>query len=274
MSVDDAGGVTVPMKIAGQEVQLLVDTGGAGSMLSAATATRLGLETHHINSGEFRMFGGVHVDRFVTAHDILIGNLKAPDYEFQIIPDGALAPGTDGTLAPDILLAFDNDFDFANGKLNLISADHCPGDVVYWTKEAYSDLHFWLSSDRHIRLQVELDGKSVLADLDTGSSESSMSLDTAEQLFGFSEKSPDFKLAEGVHFNHMTAIPTFVYPFKTLAFGGVTVSNPRIFLNRMADSQMDTAPRFTLGMNVLRRLHLYISYRDKTLYITGASAHR
>ena len=273
ISFDDAGGTLVPVKVDGQDVELLVDTGGVGSMLTAAAADRLGLETHHIGSAEFRMFGGVHIDRYVTTHDILIGNLKAADYEFQILPDGVLPKGVSGTLAPDILLAFDNDFDFANARLNLISADHCPGEVVYWTKEPYAELHFQLGPAGSIQLHVELDGKSVLAGLDTGSSESSLSLDSAEQLFGFSEQSPELKVAEGA-INGLTAIRTYVYPFKTLSFGGVTVTNPKIHLNRMADSQMEGAPRFLLGMNVLRQLHLYISYKDKTLYITGASAHR
>jgi predicted aspartyl protease len=80
----------VAIKIGTQEVELLVDTGGAGSMLTAAAAERLGLETHFISSAEYRMFGGMHIDRYVTAHDILIGNLKAGNYEFQILPDGVL----------------------------------------------------------------------------------------------------------------------------------------------------------------------------------------
>lgn len=274
MSFDAGGNPVVPMTIGGQEVEMLVDTGGAGSMLTAPAAARLGLETHHIGSAEFRMFGGVHIDRYVTAHDIRLGNMKAADYEFQILPDGMSPPGVSGTLAPDILLAFDIDFDFANAKLNLISPDHCPGEVVYWTKDPYADLHFHLGPAGSIQITVELNGKSVLADLDTGSSNSSMSLDSAEALFGFSEQSPDLKVAEGVAINGMTAIRSFVYPFKTLSFGGVTVTNPKMYLHRMADSQMAGVPRFLLGMNVLRQLHLYISYRDKTLYITGASAHR
>lgn len=271
MGFDDAGGAVVPMTIDAHEVKLLVDTGGFGSMLTAATAARLGLETRHV-IGEMTMFGGMRIDRYVTAHDILIGNLKAANYEFLILPDGVLH-GADGTLAPDILLAFDNDFDFANTKLNLMSADHCPGEVVYWTKEPYAELHFRLDQARHIELHVELDGKSVLALLDTGSSQSNMSLDSAQALFGLSDDNPDLKVAEGVFINGMKNIPTYYYPFKALQFGGVAVNNPKIHLNRNSDAQPGDEPRLTLGMNILRQLHFYISYRDKTLYITPASAH-
>jgi predicted aspartyl protease len=270
-SFDDSGGMVVPMKIGTREVSLLVDTGGIGSMLTAATAAQLGLETHHISSVEFRGFGGVLIDRYVTAHDIVIGNLKTANYEFPILPDGTLH-GADGILAPDILLAFDNDFDFAHARLNLMSADHCPGEVVYWTKEPYAELHLRLDEQRHIEFHVELDGKSVLAFLDTGASQSIMSLDSAESLFGFAEDNPDLKLVEGVAPNGLTNIHTYVYPFRTLTFGGVTVNHPRIFLHHLAESQLSAVPRLTVGMNVLRQLHLYISYRDKTLYITPASA--
>lgn len=272
MGFDDSGGAVVPMKIGTREIKLLVDTGGIGSMLTAGTAAELGLETHHISSLELRGFGGVHVDRYVTAHDIVIGNLKSADYEFLILPDGMLH-GADGILAPDILLAFDNDFDFTNARLNLLSSDHCPGEVVYWTKDPYAELHFRLDEQRHIEFHVELDGKAVLAFLDTGASQSFMSLDSAESLFGLSEDNPDLKVAEGVAPNGLTNIHTYVYPFKTLTFGGVTVNHPKIFLHRLAESKMGEVPRLTVGMNVLRQLHLYFSYRDKTLYITPASAH-
>jgi len=272
MSFDDAGGAVVPMKIGAEEVELLVDTAGAGSMLTATAAARLGLETHHINSAEFKMFGGVNIDRYVTAHDIVIGNLKAANYEFQILPDGVLN-GADGTLAPDILLAFDNDFDFANARLNLIAADHCPGEVVYWTKSPFAELHFRLDEQRHIELHVELDGRSVLAVLDTGATQSDMSLDSAQALFGLSDENPDLKVAEGVFTNGITSIHTYSYPFKTLTFGGVAVNNPKIFLHRLSESQLGGVPRLTVGMNIVRQLHLYISYKDKTLYITSASAH-
>jgi predicted aspartyl protease len=269
---DDSGGAVVPMKIGTEEVKLLVDTGGIGSMLTAAKAAELGLEPHHISSVELRGFGGVQIDRYVTAHDIVIGNLKTANYEFPILPDGTLH-GADGILAPDILLAFDNDFDFADARLNLVSADHCPGEVVYWTKDPYAELHFRLDEQRHIEFHVELEGKSVLAFLDTGASQSFMSLDSAESLFNLSEDNPDLKVAEGVAPNGLRNIHTYVYPFETLTFGGVTVNHPKIFLNRLAESQLANVPRLTVGMNIIRQLHLYISYRDKTLYITPASAH-
>ena len=58
------------------------------------------------------------------------------------------------------------------------------------------------------------------------------------------------------------------YPFKSLTFGGVAIDNPDIVLVPDAQSRFPGGHRFVLGMNILRRLHLYIAYREKKLYVT------
>jgi hypothetical protein len=86
-----------------------------------------------------------------------------------------------------------------------------------------------------------------------------MSLEKAEDLFDIDEKT----MTE--HKGH--------YPFKTMSFGSVSVSNPDITLVSEKKSKMLNwgGPRLLLGMGILRRLHLYISYKEETLYVTPAT---
>ena len=71
--------------------------------------------------------------------------------------------------------------------------------------------------------------------------------------------------------------PVFTYPFKTLEFGDVKIDNPQIFMQHSADGgfsrRFQSRPQLILGTSVLRQLHLYISYKDKILYFTNATAH-
>jgi len=63
---------------------------------------------------------------------------------------------------------------------------------------------------------------------------------------------------------------TFSYPFKTIDFAGVAVTNPHILVL----SDRDFPPKeLLLGSDVLRQLHLYISYKEHKIYVTPATAH-
>jgi hypothetical protein len=114
----------------------------------------------------------------------------------------------------------------------------------------------------------------VLTTIDTGSSDSEMSLETAERLFDFDEKSPLLKtLSEDAHSR------SYRYPFKNITLQGVTVRNPDLILvpddeSRVMDSGWDYhPPKLILGMNILRQLHMYIAYKEKMIYVTSADAH-
>ncbi|MGH7140002.1 MAG: retropepsin-like aspartic protease, partial [Pirellulales bacterium] len=139
MSTDSEGGTDVPMTIAGKPVNLLIDTGGVDSMLTQNTVSTLGLFSDRLG-GYLLMYGRKKIDHYASARDVVFGGLTAPRMRFLVMPDGVMPPELGGTLAPDVLRAYDDDFDFANAKFNLVSPNHCPGQVVYWTKEPYAQI--------------------------------------------------------------------------------------------------------------------------------------
>ena len=116
------------------------------------------------------------------------------------------------------------------------------------------------------RIGIVIDGKEIAAQIDTGSSRSLFSLDEAQRLFGFDASALAALQEDGLGRRQK-------YPFKALTFGGVSVANPDIILVPDAESRLHGPPHIILGMGILRQLHLYISYREKKLYVTPASAH-
>jgi tetratricopeptide (TPR) repeat protein len=63
--------------------------------------------------------------------------------------------------------------------------------------------------------------------------------------------------------------------FKTLDLEGASVSTPEIRLVPNAESQImgeSGQPKLILGMNILRQLHLYISFKEHLIYATAATA--
>jgi hypothetical protein len=208
--------------------------------------------------------GGVRLDHYVVAEDIRFGDLHAPRMDFLIIPDGREPSEIGGFLGQDVLQNYDVEIDFAGEKLNLFSPHHCKEQVVYWTKQPYAQLSFSLDKYGKMSIPVTLDNKSIRADIAIGTSESLLSLDVAKNLFGWSTNNPNLKTP-----NENSS--DYHYPFKSLVFGDVTVSNPDIALR--AENALSGSTSLIIGMGILRQMHIYMAFKEKNIYFTSATAH-
>ena len=126
----------------------------------------------------------------------------------------------------------------------------------------------WRLDDiHHIFINLELDGQKVESYIDTGATDSFISLKLARRLFKWRTDPPEL-LAHTERVNN-TVTTTYTYPFKSLSFEGVSVSNPEITIG---DELMKGEARLVVGMNILSKLHLYIDYKEKKLYATARDA--
>jgi len=268
MHTGRSGIVFVSSQIGEKLVNLLIDTGGSRSMLKKSTIDTLSLPAQAVVGKRTFVIGGTFIESYVTAHDIKLGDIKTAQMDFLVIPDSRVPPGIDGTLAPDMLRAYDAEFDFAGDKFNLYLQNSCM--PVEWTTTPHVEIPFKLDGDGHITLTVQLDGKDVSTSLDTGSSLSILRLESAEATFGFDDRSPLLTRAG------QTALArVYKYPFRLLQFGDVGVGtvaipNPELALMSRADTGMIYGPDLILGMGVLRNLHMYINYKQQKIYATRA----
>jgi predicted aspartyl protease len=269
MTTDDGGRVNIPLTIGNQTVHLLVDTGAVVSVLSRSTATALGLSPA-TSRMMIMMYGGQTSNQFVIADHVTFGNFATGRMGFFVMPDESFPTGVSGLIGPDIMRNYDVEFDFANSVLNVLSQNHCPNQVVYWTHGLYARLPFTLDNGAHIKLSVQLDGKEIDAGIDTGAQETVGSLEDILDDLNIDEKDPALK-----PFPKEAHRPQAMrYPFKTLAFDGIVVKNPDIVLYSNKITHMRRGFReLIVGMNVLRELHLYVAYGELALYVTPATAH-
>ena len=275
---DGHGRPVVQVEINGTPRRFLVDTAGFISGISPTVARELGLSPQEITSMEI-YGGGGEVKKFVRVQTLKFGPATARSA--QLLLEQNLPAGVDGILSPEYLRNFDLDFDFAAKTLNLFSQDHCKGQVVYWTSD-YSEIPFHLSFADHVSLPMTLDGREVAASLDTGASHTVISSQKAAALFDLTEKVavPD----EGAD-DYKT------YRFQSLAIEGLSINNPLVIVHldqaerafqrkhgtektqHIIQYRIDLeTPDIIVGMNVLRRLHLYIAYKEKILYLSPAEA--
>lgn len=265
--------VVVPASVDGKELRMVVDTGGYLTALSEEKAQELGLQISVSPASRIVLLGGHAMKRFATLSNFSLGRLKAGRLEYPLLPPNFLEPGSDGLLGADFLANFDLDFDFAGGKLNLVSKDHCDGKVGYWTSLPLIGIPIVREADGvHISTYVKVDGHEVKALIDTGAPFTLLSLDFVQSALGIRDDDPKLEALPGGP-NKMAGARK--YPIKQISFGDVAVNNPNVVL--VPEQQMHmgpNAPKMILGLSVLRQLHLYIAYREKMLYVTPVGEHR
>ena len=269
ITLETSGHVSVPAAIGGHPVKLVVDTGAPNSSIRESLSKELNLNYDVLKRWQrSRIFGGININRFVTVNEYTLGNLKADGVSLLLIPDEKWSPGMqDGLLGANIMSLYDVDFDFARAKLNLFLPHRCPGRVVYWTDDEglIAKVPFHMEGG-HIRIKVDVEGKEIEAALDTGAPMTVMDLETYMPKFALAENSPGIeKLVDRRDPNER-----YRYTFKTLTFQGVTVLNPRV---TFISQEYSKAPnyRMLIGMNILSKLHLFIAYKEKMLFITSAT---
>lgn len=279
----------VPVEIGGEPKYMLVDTGGLFTEIGAATANELKLEPRHTSLQLVGVEG--QMTRLAVHTSLKLGNLK-DNMDLMVDPAADLndaLPGAAGILAPNLLRSYDVDFDFGANKFNLLSQDHCDGQVVYWPADGVAVVPFTLSYEGHIMVPVTLDGEHFTATLDSGSTTSVLERDRAVQVFGLTLGGPDTPAVGSL--TNLKQIAVYRHKFKTLTLEGISVGSPTLTLmpdimgQRIPDPhdsiEGDTRIRdrryqvgmgdMILGMDVLHKFHLYIAYKEQKLYITGAT---
>jgi hypothetical protein len=299
------GRMLVPVTINGASKMLLLTTAGDFTTLNAGTAKDLNLEVLNTYRSKLIDSAGNASRRYVHAQSFKIGALEGKDFPLLLTPNpdaGEVSP-YDGNLSGDIMAHFDVELDFAARKMNFFSQDHCAGHVVYWPTSVVAVVPFQTAGplpasvtqmhvgypiidDYHIRVPVTLDGKKFLATINTGSTRSTMDAKTAKYVFGITENSADSLPLGMVDHNPNNKI--FGHVFKSLTFDGVTVTNPHIAVfpdlagSKDPDNNVITGSRVahiddgllsevTIGLDVLRRLHIYVAFDERKLYITPAT---
>lgn len=265
MLQDDDYNPVISVVINDKASRVLLDTGGFWSMIAPEAAIGLTPRTSPV---EARLgLQGLPMTKYVKQPSIQIGPAKIPNVEFFVAPQGYMQK-LDATLGAEWLSQFDVEIDPVKNTVSLFSHDHCEGQVVHWQHEDLAVVPFQASKEDggHIKVKLKLADKTVRVMIDTGASESFLSMRAARRLFDLTPDSPGMQAAEEVKDVHGRAHKLYRYQFSSLDMGGIAFKNPRIMVGDMADDDDD----MILGMHQLHGLHLYFAYKEKNLYVTSA----
>jgi predicted aspartyl protease len=270
----------IPVTIAGQERAMILDTGASFTSISPDAVEDLKLTKSTVGKTISDITGN-HSSEAALMPTLQLGRLRAGNIKAIIMPhvlvqdESYQGRKVIGLFGSDFLRGFDVDLDFGSQQLRLFSPDHCPGKVVFWHPKMLSMIPIELNRDGDVTLKMKLDGQELTALLDTGSNLTSLNADTARRLFDLSP--------EGKGTVNGTALNVSHHRFSSLAIEGLDISNPDIAITQdlAADRQGarqqwysrmhgEGAYQLLVGMHELSKLHIYIDYREKMLFISPA----
>jgi predicted aspartyl protease len=270
----------VPVRVNGTKKEFLLDTGGSRTQIARPVAEELKLP---IRQGDIQMIdltGAISRDQ-TTVSEFFIGDMRGTDIELPVSSLG----GEAGLVAIDRLMRLDVDLDFASDTMNLILPDHCPGTVIYW-KPSVAAVIPVVMNGYQIVVPVLVDGHQEHAVIDTGATDSTLFIDEARRLFDLTMGSDD--TPENGVLNGDDTLKTYGHTFKTLSFGDVTVNNPKLTLipnaigrnldktplvsgHTKSEKDLISIQDMLIGMDVLRKLHVYFAFGERKMYVSPAS---
>lgn len=266
-NVDGSDHLYIPAQLAGQKSNLMVDTGGAWSLIKADLADQLKLERHYNQNNDFVDAAGKSMRQYVRVPDLKLGDLAFKGPVDFVVMEGYRGnlDRYGGTIGLNVIARFDVELDNGAKKINLFHPKHCPHIGAYWADE-YVELPL-INADDLPETKVDIEGETVRALIDTGASRTFMDTDLARRKFGITPQSPDVTPGNDLTLPSGKVVKTYNYTFKTLTISGFHFNDVEVILDEGESG-------LTLGMSELKHLRLYFSFKEEMLYATPADAHR
>lgn len=272
----------VPVRINGVTKEFIFSTTAPFTMMGRSVVDELKLPTRQSFLTMTNLDTKQRTSEQAQAKEIIIGHMRGKDQFIPIVQDTG---DYEGIMALAQFESDDVDLDFGNDKLNFFSPDHCPGGVLYWTAPAVAILPITRNGN-WITIPVTLDGHEVNAIISSGNSTTYLRMNLAEQIYGLTMGGDDTPVSGNLL--NDTSLKTYIHQFKSLSFGSIVIDNPQTYIiptggyNNMdrtelvgsrakTERDLSTVPEMSLGMDVLRQLHLYMAFKEGKLYVSKLS---
>ena len=266
--------------INGDPVKLLLYTGSPRTLLEPGYVKSHNLPWQDDNRIQGYGLTGKALSGFARIDQITLGDFRYGVQNVAFSNLGGVPGNPVGLISNDLLEAYDVEIDPAAGKVNMFSPDHCKGQVVYWANE-YSKLPLFLNKIYQPEIEVQVNGETLRARIDTGMPITTMRLAVARRLFGISDAPADAKSHSTITGTDGVALDSFAHSFDSLTLGDITLRNTSMQIADIdvAHDAINTGthmsgavrqPDVYIGMSLLRKLHTFIVYSEPAFYFTVA----
>ncbi len=270
----------ITVAIDGGDRLFVLDTGAPAGVLRESVAEELGLARKPIPLNAVTGVGGRPFEEQTVVPKVGLGGLTLTDVAFLIQPRShAAEPDMAGLIGADLFSRYDLDLDLRHHRIALLAPGTCrPGGMA--------SMALTVLPSHHVIAAVGLDGTRIDALIDSGASQSIMTLDAARRFFGIDPEAGGGRPVGEIVAADGGRVPAYVHLFRSLSLGSVALGDVPVVLmgdetkrmhrplsdgdGKLAAGGGGGLPDFILGMTQLRRLHLIIAYADRMLYVADA----
>lgn len=255
----------VTLSANGRPVILLLDTGAEQSVLTPAAAERIGARAPQVEfDTQMRGAAGTLSTREVELRSFSAGEVSIPWRRLLVAPVTVPTPlgiDLDGLLGADVLSSFDVDLDLPRHRMALYRKRSCP-DAPPW-RAPYTAIETGRSSGEHLFFPAQLDGRRVVAFVDTGSQKTLLTEETALAL-GVTRAA----LAQGRPVTTKDAtgklLDSHVHRFARLTVGSEVIKNPEFVVTDVDVEDAD----IILGIDFLQTRRIWLSYESLRIFLS------
>ena len=253
--------------INGTPVPLTVDSGAFFSILTEAAATQLNLRLRQLRGMRVQGITGEMDARVTTVEKLGLLKGDVADVEF-VVGGNEPGAGTMGLMGRNILSFTDTEYDLAHGmiRFSFPNDDCAKANLAYWAGAAHVtevDLevdHRTRSKTPALRARVKLNGKELVALLDTGAS----TLVTAQAARSAGVTEAEMTPAGTIYGGGRGRARSWTAPFERFEIGDEAISHNRL---RVGDFRLDDAD-LLLGIDFFLSHRIYVSNKQAKLFIT------
>jgi predicted aspartyl protease len=254
-----------PSQLNGVTANMLIDSGSVATLVTKATADRLGVPVTYEN-GYLEGIGGTRELYSFYVKSFRLGELHGERFRLVVSPvDFSRSnPPIDGIIGSNFLSNYDVDFDLQRSRVRLFKPlSGCSNPAVVLPEPLFrADL---VPGPGHggtgPYVRVDVGGKHLLAEVDSGAYSTVIFRNAAHRLglyAGDLSNDPHFT-SRGVGPRIAKAIRHVMTP---ITVGEITISNLRVGI---MDESMTDGTEMLLGMDFLSRVHVWLSFSSHTL---------
>lgn len=267
----------------GKPVKVMFDTGAAFSMITRHEADRLGLVLRKVEGAHAYGIGGASDLYVAELKTLSIDKFAKQGLELEVAGDQDVASDAAIVLGDDFFSQVDAEFDLPDKMVRLLQQDGCgPDQLVYWGA-AYSQapLLTWSRDAPHAETEVFVNGKRVLAALDTGAWASIIDVKAADAA-GVDRTAPGTGPGTNLQGMGHYQRDSFVGRFATFALGDEKVNNVRLQVSDLTSDfkvtetgsnlpvALDNTPSMLVGADFFHAHRVYIDVKDHLILFSYA----
>jgi predicted aspartyl protease len=263
----------------GQKVGILVDTGAYSSLVRRSAAAKLGLKTFSLKGHRAYGIGGETLVEGAHIDELRIGADVHKDWPARVAGEREFADDVGLLVGDEFLSRYDLEFDLGGGFVRFFQAKECDGvSLGYWARDALA-VPLEASASYRIGVSVLVNGQPLIAQLDSGTTFSTLSLEAARSI-GVTPETTGVVAGGCIGGMGNERLDSWIAPFGTFAIGDERIRNPKIrFAPLWQHARFEETgshlrrrvsglPDMLLGSDFLRTHRVLISRSQRKMYFS------